>query len=107
MIDHNRTGMCTCVGPLAPHIDGFVSFLVREGYSACSVKEKRDLIIDLSRWMERHKIPLHKLDEKQPAQFRVNRRSRSRLQRRKDMCAAGQLLHICAISVAFLSGGPR
>jgi hypothetical protein len=69
MIDHNRTGMCTCVGPLAPHIDGFVSFLVREGYSACSVKEKRDLIIDLSRWMERHKIPLHKLDEKQLRNF--------------------------------------
>jgi site-specific recombinase XerD len=92
MIDHNRTGTCTCVGPLAPHIEGFVSFLVREGYSACSVKEKRDLIIDLSRWMERHKIPLHKLDERQLAQFRVNRRSRSRLQRRKDMCAAGQLL---------------
>jgi site-specific recombinase XerD len=92
MIDREGTGKCTCVGPLAPHSEGFVLFLVREGYSAYSVKEKRDLIIDLSRWMERHKIPLHKLDEKQLAQFRVNRRHRSSLQRRRDMCAAGQLL---------------
>lgn len=92
MIDHKRTGKCTCVGPLAPHIEGFVLFLVREGYSASSVNEKRDLTIDLSRWMECHKIPLHKLDEKQLAQFRVNRRYRSSLQRRRDMCAARQLL---------------
>jgi site-specific recombinase XerD len=66
-------------------------FLASEGYSACSVKEKRNLIIDLSGWMERHKVPLHKLDEKQLAQFRV-RLQRSRLQRRRDMCAANQLL---------------
>jgi Phage integrase, N-terminal SAM-like domain len=89
MIDH---GKCTCVGPLVPHIEGFVSFLVHEGYGAYSVKEKRDLTIDLSRWMERRRIPLYKLDEKQLAQFRVNRRHRSSLQRRRDMSAAGQLL---------------
>jgi site-specific recombinase XerD len=92
MIDHERTAKCSCVGPLAPHIDGFVLSLVREGYSAASAKEKRDLTIDLSRWMERHKIPLQKLDEKQLAIFRANRRHRSSLQRRRDMCAAGQLL---------------
>lgn len=92
MIDHKRTGKCTCVRPLVPHIEGFVLFLVREGYTARSVNEKRDLTIDLSRWMERHKIPLRKLDEKQLAQFRVNHRHRSSLQRRRDMCAARQLL---------------
>jgi len=92
MIDHDGTGKCTGVGPLAPHIEGFVSFLVREGYRARSVKEKRDPIADLNRWMERHKIPLYKLDEKQLAQFRVDRRHRSSFQRRKDMCTAGQLL---------------
>jgi site-specific recombinase XerD len=92
MIDHKGIGKCTCVGPLAPHIEGFVLFLVREGYRVSSVKEKRALIIDLSEWMERHKIPLHKLDEKELAQFRVNRRHLSGLHRRRDMCAAGQLL---------------
>src|SRR5215831_21156983 len=104
MINHKRTGKCTCVGPLAPHIEGFVLFLVREGYSASSVNEKRDLTIDLSRWMECHKIPLHKLDEKQLAQFRVNRRYRSSLQRRRDMCAARQLLQYLRDLGAFLSG---
>jgi site-specific recombinase XerD len=95
MIEQNRTTMPhsrrTCVGPLAPHIDGFVESLLHEGYRLESVKKKYDLTIDLNRWMERRKLPLARLDEEKLTQFRISRQRRCKLQQR-DMWTAGQLL---------------
>jgi hypothetical protein len=81
----------TYVGPLAPYIDGFVLFLLREGYSPVSVNEKRYVITDLSRWMERRKLPLARLNEEQLTHFRISRQRRGR-QQRGAMWAADQLL---------------
>ena len=95
MIDRNDTAKQrtrrACVGPLASHIEGFVASLLRDGYAPKTVKEKCELIVDLSRWMERCKLPLMRLDEGQLTKFRISRHRGRRLQR-GDMWTARQLL---------------
>jgi integrase/recombinase XerD len=95
MIDRNGTAKQrtrrACVGPLASHIKGFVASLLRDGYAPKTVKEKCELIVDLSRWMERCKLPLMRLDERQLTKFRIRRHRGRRLQR-GDMWTARQLL---------------
>ena len=39
------------VGPLAPHIDGFSALLAQDGYAPATVRGKRQLIDELSRWL--------------------------------------------------------
>jgi hypothetical protein len=51
----------TYTGPLGAYIDGFVALLLREGYKPRSVKKKFELVMDLSRWMGRRKLPLARL----------------------------------------------
>jgi site-specific recombinase XerD len=68
-----------CIGPLASHISGFVAYLRQESYAAETVRAKRRLIVDISRWMQRLELPLVKLDEEQLREFQINRRRRHRL----------------------------
>ena len=78
-------------GLLAPHVNGFVASLLREGYKLKSVEEKRGLVMDLGRWMERRRLLLARLDEEQLTRFQISRQRRRRLQGR-DMWTARQLL---------------
>jgi hypothetical protein len=87
-----------CGGPLAPHFDGFVALLAREGYASNTVQAKCELVVDLSRWLEQHKLPLVELDEERLRRFHIGRRRRFGV-RRID---AGNCSHICATSDAFL-----
>jgi integrase/recombinase XerD len=82
----------TYTGPLGAYIDGFVALLLREGYKPRSVKKKFDLVMDLSRWMGRRKLPLVRLDdERQLRQFRISRQRRCRL-RRADTWTVDQFI---------------
>ena len=60
-------------GPLARHIDGFVALLAREAYAPATLGEKRRLIVDLSCWLRRSKLPLELLDEERLRQFLIDR----------------------------------
>ena len=95
MIDKNDTATLsvgrTCVGALGRHINGFVAFLLREGYAAKTVQEKSYLVMELSRWVERRRLPLMKLDEEQLRRFQISHHHRRQVQR-GDMWTAQQLL---------------
>jgi site-specific recombinase XerD len=95
MIDRDGLGVIRSKGGsgdlLRSHIDGFVAFLVHEGYAPHTVRAKCELIVDLSRWLEWRKLPLVKLDEEHLTQFRISRHRRFGL-RRGDMWTARQLL---------------
>lgn len=52
-----------CIGPLAPHFDGFSALLAGKGYSASTLLNKRELVAILSRWLDRRRMPLIRLDE--------------------------------------------
>lgn len=79
-----------CPGPLSPHVDGFAARLLRDGYALNTVREKCDLVADLSRWLERRGLLLSALDDGQLTQFLATRRRRNNT-RRGDR-ATGQLL---------------
>jgi site-specific recombinase XerD len=78
-----------CVGPLACYIDRFAEFLACEGYTSQTVKVKRALVADLSRWLARRRLPLATLDERRLKQFQAYHR---RSLRRGDMFTGHQLL---------------
>jgi len=78
-----------CVGPLACYIDRFAEFLACEGYTSQTVKAKRALVADLSRWLARRGLPLAKLDEQGLKQFHAYHR---RSLRRGDVSTGHQLL---------------
>jgi site-specific recombinase XerD len=80
-----------CAGPLASRIEGFAGQLSRQGYSASTVRTKRDRVVDLSRWLERRKLPLEALDEDRLSQFQASLRRRDTA-RRGDMSTGQQLL---------------
>ncbi len=50
-------------GPLEPYVDGFADHLATQGYAEATAKGKLRLIAHLSRWLERHDLPLATLDE--------------------------------------------
>jgi site-specific recombinase XerD len=56
-------------GPLGPYVDGFAARLATQGYTEATTKDKRRLIADLSRWLERHDLPLATLDEERVKRF--------------------------------------
>lgn len=56
-------------GPLGPYVDSFAARLTIQGYTAATTKDKRRLIAHLSRWLERHDLPLATLDEESVKQF--------------------------------------
>ncbi len=64
------------VGPLASHIDGFSTLLAAQGYARSTTKEKLRLVVDLSRWLDRHKLGVTDLDEQRVKQFLTYRRRR-------------------------------
>src|SRR5215472_9238591 len=79
------------IGPLAFHLDGFAALLCREGYASKTVHEKRALLADLSRWLDRHGVPLDALDEKRFKRFLADRRRRGK-ERRIEAMTGRQLL---------------
>ena len=56
-------------GPLAPHLDGFATLLVRQGYSRHRCRSKLHLVANLSQWLADQGIGLEQLDERQSAAF--------------------------------------
>ena len=78
-----------CVGPIASHIDSFAKFLADQGYAPPSVKSKRLLVADLSRWLKRRRLPLGRLDEENLKQFYTHHRHSIR---RGDVSTGTQLL---------------
>ncbi len=56
-------------GPLGPYVDGFADHLATQGYAEATAKGKLRLIAHLSRWLERHDLPLATLDEESVKQF--------------------------------------
>src|SRR5260370_39655247 len=71
----------SCTGPLAIHLDGFAALLCGEGYASKTVREKRVLLADLSRWLDRPGLPLDALDEKRFKRFLADRRRRGKERR--------------------------
>jgi len=59
-------------GPLGPYVDGFADHLTTQGYAEATAKGKLRLIAHLSRWLERHDLPLATLDEESVEQFLAN-----------------------------------
>lgn len=79
------------VGPLTSHIDGFATRLAREGYARSTVQGKLQLLVHLSRWLERRKLQAADLNEEQLSLFLSYRRRRCSAWR-GDAPTAGQLL---------------
>jgi site-specific recombinase XerD len=69
------------MGPLGPHIESFAALISEQGYCPTNGWQKVDLVVDLSRWLEKRSIPLQQVDERQVDAFfkarrmRVSRRS--------------------------------
>ena len=78
-------------GPLECCIKGFAAQLSNQGYAPNTIQAKVDLLADLSRWLERHKLFLAALDEHRLRQFQAGRRRRGKM-RRGDPATAHQLL---------------
>ena len=81
----------SCTGPLASHVDGFSVLLARKGYAATTVESKCHVLVDLSRWLERRRLPLTALDDRRLRQFQATRRRRGDT-RRGDPATGQQLL---------------
>lgn len=81
----------SCTGPLASRIEGFARHLSGQGYAANTVRTKRGRVADLSRWLERRKLPLAAFDEDRLKQFWASFRRRDRA-RRGDLATGQQLL---------------
>lgn len=82
---------CSCTGPLASHIGGFAAQLFREGYAPNTIQAKCAVLVDLSRWLERRRLPLAALDEGRLTQFLATLRHRGGA-RRGDPATGQQLL---------------
>jgi acetolactate synthase-1/2/3 large subunit len=52
---------CSCAGPLSTHIDGFATFLGRQGYALSTVQTKLQLLVVLSGWLQRRKMQVTKV----------------------------------------------
>ncbi len=81
----------SCTGPLASHVERFAAQLLHKGYARSTVRAKRDLLADLSRWLERRGLPLAALDEGRLTQFLATHRQRNKA-RRGDRATGRQLL---------------
>jgi site-specific recombinase XerD len=78
-----------CVGPIAPYVNRFATFLAGEGYVPATVKIKCSLVADLNLWLKRRQLSLVELDEQTLEQFHTLRRS---LVGRGDAFTGNQLL---------------
>jgi integrase/recombinase XerD len=57
------------VGQLALHADRFAALLEEQGYAPVTVREKLQLLGDLSRWLKRRKLQATDLDEQRVGLF--------------------------------------
>ena len=78
------------VGPLDSHIDGFATFLTREGYARSTVQGKLLLLVELSRWLKRRNFQAADFDEERLSLFLAYRYRHGA--RRGDASTAWQLL---------------
>lgn len=76
---------------LASHIDGFAALLTQEGYAPATVRGKRQLVDDLSRWLKRRKLQAEDLDEQRLNLFLTYRAGRYST-RRGDAATCRQVL---------------
>lgn len=60
-----------CTGPLTSHIERFLSTCVQDGYSRRAVREKRILVVRLSRWLTSRGLSLKEFNEQQLQQFQA------------------------------------
>ena len=65
-------------GPLAKHLEGFTSHLLREGYRDGSFYKKSLLVRALNRWLIQHNLALKKIDEARLQQFLADRQGSPR-----------------------------
>lgn len=63
-------------GPLATHVQGFWSALLREGYSPLTAGNHLRLLADFSRWLEDHRLDIDGLSEEIVERFLRSRRQR-------------------------------
>ena len=56
-------------GPLAKHLEGFTSHLLREGYRDGSFYKKSLLVRALNHWLIQHNLALKEIDEARLQQF--------------------------------------
>jgi site-specific recombinase XerD len=85
------SGEQLCTGPLALHIEGFAAQLSRKGYAHNTVLSKRDVLADLSQWLERRHLSLEALEEGRLRGFLAARRRRGKA-RRGDRATGQQFL---------------
>jgi site-specific recombinase XerD len=57
------------VGPLGPHIRSFADVITQQGYRPLVGWRKIYLVAELSRWLERKRVPLNDLEERHLAAF--------------------------------------
>lgn len=69
------------IGPLAPHIDGFLALLEREGYAPGTVREKCTFLAQLSGCLEAHELSLDALGERELGQLYLHHCRRASLPR--------------------------
>jgi len=81
---------CSCGGPLSIHIEGFATFLGRQGYALSTVKTKLQLLVVLSGWLQRRKMQVTDLDEERLGLFLARHRRRGT--RRGDERTGWQML---------------
>lgn len=63
-------------GPLAKHLEGFTSHLLREGYRDGSFYKKSLLVRALNHWLIQHNLALKEIDEARLQQFLADRQAR-------------------------------
>lgn len=56
-------------GPLEPHLDDYAQLLAEQGYSRQAARQKLRLAADLSRWLERKRLPVEELNEQRVREF--------------------------------------
>ena len=95
MIEHfypqPRSARRLRVGPLEPHLDGYAGALAEQGYAREVGRLKLRLVADLSRWLERKRLPVQALDEARVRQF-LGARWRRRRRQRADRSSLSLLL---------------
>ena len=67
-------------GPLEPYLDDYARLLAEQGYSRQVGRLKLRLVADLSRWLERKRLPVKILDERRVDEFLRTRWKRLRWQ---------------------------
>jgi integrase/recombinase XerD len=78
-----------CKGPLGSYLDGFAKHLLKEGYSPTTLINKRWLVANVSRWLDRRRLKIDDLNEELVRQFHAHRSARGR---RTDRITLRELL---------------